>query len=223
MSDITHQEKIQWMAMWAAKNGLALQLESECGFGRECVGVSAGSSFPDYEWYDNNYDRIDNNGDVWTPPNAYHKHPCVAVLGRGEEAEAELYAWLKWFDKNGFELEQGIQPVDPSLGIIGIILGKHRYARMVKKAMSRITNNQTEYFNQLAEEFNAPDVEDKGDLPAVEAQPVAPVTPVIREPFTPLDSYGLRPTERSPHVVNGVHAQSDTAQNAPVLNVKQAW
>ncbi len=91
-----------------------------------------------------------------------------------------------------------------------------------EKSMNRLTNNQTEYFNQLAEEFNAPDVEDKGDLPAVEAEPVAPVTPVIREPFTPLDSYGLRPTERSPHVVHGVHAQSDTAQNAPVLTVKQA-
>jgi hypothetical protein len=86
---LTHEEKIQWMAVWAASNNLQLNLEGECGFGRECVGVSADGSYPDYMWYDSNWDRLDPNGEVWTPPNAYHKHPCVAVLGRGEEAAAE--------------------------------------------------------------------------------------------------------------------------------------
>lgn len=122
-------ERIQWMAVWCAKNGLKLELEGECGFGRECVGVSTGDCYPDYQWYDESYKRIDTNGDVWTPPNAYHKHPCVAVLGRGEGAEKQLYEWLRWFDANGFKLETGSKQTSD---VIKILLGQHRYARMVK-------------------------------------------------------------------------------------------
>lgn len=128
----THQEKLAWMALWAMKNKLTLVLEGECGFGRECVGVSAHDKYPDYEWDDSDYNRIDPNGDVWTPPNAYHKHPCVAVLGRGEEAEAQLYDWLKWFDNNGFVVEvtasgkKGLSPIE-------ILLGKQWNVRMVRK------------------------------------------------------------------------------------------
>lgn len=131
---MTREEKIEWMAIWAAKNGLQLNLEGECGFGRECVGVLSGESYPDYEWYDEEtYERQDENGDVWTPEDAYHKHPCVAVLGRGEKAEAQLYEWLKWFDENGFKLETGIQKMDPRLGMIGVLLGKHKFQRMVRQ------------------------------------------------------------------------------------------
>lgn len=129
-----HDAKVQWMAVWAAKNGLQLQLEGECGFGRECVGVTAEDTYPDYEWYDyNSYERLDKNGDVWTPEDAYHKHPCVAVLGRGEYAESQLYDWLQWFDRNGFKLERGDKKMDPSLGIIGVLMGKHRYVRLVRQ------------------------------------------------------------------------------------------
>lgn len=129
---MTHEEKIAWMAMWCAKNGVALTLQGECGFGRDCVGISAGDKYPDYEWTDDEYDRIDSNGDVWTPEDAYHKHPCVAVLGRGEPAESQLYDWLKWFDDNHFTIEQGFVPgvVDPIL----LMLGKHKYARMVRQS-----------------------------------------------------------------------------------------
>lgn len=80
------------MAVWSAKNNLKLELQGECGFGRECVGVSAYGTFPDYKWYDKEtLERADKNGNVWVPENAYHKHPCVAVLGRGEIAESQLY------------------------------------------------------------------------------------------------------------------------------------
>lgn len=131
---ITHEEKIQWMAVWAAKNRFQLVLEGECGFGRECVGISAENLYPDYEWYDNNFNRIDNNGEVWTPPNAYHKHPCVAVLGLGEESESQLYDWLKWFDEHHFKLEIG--DIDPKerehLGVLSVMLGENRFVRMVK-------------------------------------------------------------------------------------------
>lgn len=132
----SHDKKILWMTKWCKKAGLKLELSGECGFGRECVGVlSSWGNYPDYEWYDDNYDRQDSNGDVWVPADAYHKHPCVAVLGRGEEAEAQLYDWLKWFDENGFVFESGDQalPGDPTLNMIHIMLGKHKFARMVRK------------------------------------------------------------------------------------------
>lgn len=129
---MTRQEKIEWMAIWAAKNHLALELEGEVGFGRDCVGVLANDCYPDYMWFDPaTYDRMDTNGEVWQPKNAYHKHPCVAVLGRGEEVEAELYEWLKWFDANGFKLETGSNPIE-RLDMIEILFGKHKWARMVK-------------------------------------------------------------------------------------------
>jgi hypothetical protein len=132
---LTHEEKIQWMAVWAVRNKLQLNLEGECGFGRECVGVSADGNYPKYLWYDSNWDRLDPNGEVWTPPDAYHKSPCVAVLRRGEEAEGQLYDWLRWFDDNGFKLETGKMPRTPELerlGALGVLLGKDRYARMVR-------------------------------------------------------------------------------------------
>lgn len=129
---MTHEEKRQWMALWATKNNLLLTFEGECGFGRECVGVLTNGQYPEYEWYDDNYEREDKNGDVWTPENAYHKHPCVAVLGRGENAESQLYEWLKWFDENGFKLETGTQPIDSKLGRIAFALGKHTFQRMVR-------------------------------------------------------------------------------------------
>lgn len=128
---MTREEKLNWMACWTANHACTLALEGECGFGRECVGILVGESYPDYEWHDDNtYERLDNNGDVWIPPDAYHKHPCVAVLGRGEEAESQLYEWLKWFDDNGFKIESGFVPNvrDPIL----MMLGKHKYQRMVK-------------------------------------------------------------------------------------------
>lgn len=134
---MTHEEKVQWMAVWAARNNVALTLEGECGFGRECVGILADGCYPDYEWHDDEtYERLDQNGDVWTPENAYHKHPCVAVLGRGEPAESQLYDWLRWFDANGFKVETGAAKMDPRLGAIGILLGKHRYVRMVRAAVT---------------------------------------------------------------------------------------
>lgn len=122
------------MALWCAKNGFALELQGSCGFGRDCVGILRDGKFPDYQWYDmETFTRLDKNGDVWIPPDAYHKHECVAVLGHGEAAESQLYDWLKWFDDNGFVLEHGSQQVDPRLGAIAYIMGMHHYVRLVRK------------------------------------------------------------------------------------------
>lgn len=127
-----HAKKVEWMAVWAARNKLQLELEGVCGFGRECVGVSANGSYADYQWYDGvSYDRLDKNGDVWCPKDAYHKHDCVAVLGRGEEAESQLYDWLKWFDDNGFHVEIGMKSAVTNSPIEFLFMGTH-YVRMVK-------------------------------------------------------------------------------------------
>ena len=119
-----HAKKIEWMHRWCQKQGLTLNLEGECGFGRACVGVSNEGTYPSYSW-DGSMQY------VWKPEGAYHKYPCVAVLGRGEEAEAKLYDWLKWFDKEGFVYKHGDN--EGEFDAIHMILGHHRYHRMVKE------------------------------------------------------------------------------------------
>jgi hypothetical protein len=135
---MTRTDRIEWMEEWAARNGCTLDLEGECGLGRECVGVVSGGLYPDYEWYDGDYDRIDPNGYVHVPHDAYHKHPCVAVLGRGEHAEAQLYDWLRWFESNGFVVE--VSPVDqPGAPLIAVqqnifdLFNPRETVRMVKQ------------------------------------------------------------------------------------------
>lgn len=128
-----HAEKIEWMKKWCGENNLTLILEGECGFGRECVGVLASNGcYPDYAWYDydGNCERLDNNGDLWTPIDAYHKHECVAVLGRGENAEEQLYEWLKWFSDNNFKLECVFTGKRDA---ISMLMGSHIQARMVRQ------------------------------------------------------------------------------------------
>ena len=129
-----HQAKIDWMIQWAHKNKCILALDGECGFGRECVGILRDGSYPDYHWHDEEtWARIDGNGDVWIPPNAYHKHACVAVLGRGEEAESQLYDWLTWFDSNGFTVQSEMRQDLGSLDAISLMLHGTQTHRMVKK------------------------------------------------------------------------------------------
>ena len=128
---MTHKEKIKWMQDWCNKQKVVLELEGECGFCRECVGIlTTAGCFPDYHWYDKNYNRIDNNGNIWIPDDAYHKHECVAVLGRRTKAENQLYEWLKWFDGNGFVVEV---KANDNLSQSDVFLGNYMSSRMVKK------------------------------------------------------------------------------------------
>ncbi len=132
MSEKGHEEKIEWMAVWAVRNQCQLDLEGECGLGRECVGILRAGVYPDYHWRDpKTYERTDSNGEVWTPPDAYHKHECVAVLGGGEPAEAQLYDWLRWFDERGFTVTYTVDDV-AGLDVAKLILGHHNVVRMEK-------------------------------------------------------------------------------------------
>jgi len=125
------EDKIGWMRDWANRNGAVLELQGTCGFGRDCVGIIANTVYPDYIWYDEKYKRIDLNGVVWSPKDAYHKHPCVAVLGHSVKSIEQLYKWICWFNDNGFILEQRNLP-SHKFTAIELFLDKHRIARMVK-------------------------------------------------------------------------------------------
>ena len=129
--ELTHDAKLLWMLKYCKRNNVTLELLGECGLGRPCVGIITYDTFPDYWWTNNEYERLDNNGDVWQPKDAYHKHPCVAVLGRGEEAEAQLYEWLVWFDNNNFKIEVTLIPKE-ELTEGDKFLGQLHYVRMVK-------------------------------------------------------------------------------------------
>jgi hypothetical protein len=126
-----HKDKLQWMQKWSKKNGATLDLEGICGFGRECVGILINGIYPEYNSFDDNYKRIDKNGYVWSPRDAYHKHPCVCVLGRGKEAESQLYEWLMWFDDNNFCIESG--EIQGLFSEIELILCENVYTKMTKQ------------------------------------------------------------------------------------------
>lgn len=120
------------MQQWSAKQNVELDLEGSCGFGRDCVGITTQNNYPSYQWFDEDYNQSDSNGDVFTPADAYHKHPCVAVLGRGEEAEAQLYDWLKWFDDNNFNVVVTENPVPKGLVKVELVFFNYFNVRMVK-------------------------------------------------------------------------------------------
>ncbi len=85
--------------------------EGECGFGRECVGLTSGTSYIDYNPHKHpDYDQIEEFYDERlsqiAPPNAYHKHDCLAVLGRGDEAIRELSDWVDKLNELGAVVEK---------------------------------------------------------------------------------------------------------------------
>jgi len=117
---MNHSKKIEWMHKYAADHNVVLTLEGECGFGRECVGILLNESYPDYP------------EEVWVPDDAYHKHACVAVLGRGEDAENQLYLWLQWFNKHKYiPVETKLE--NPPDDYISLMFGRDSHKDMVKQ------------------------------------------------------------------------------------------
>jgi len=121
---MTHEEKHTWLALFASRIGACLDLEAECGFGRECVGLTTDGKFPD----------LPEDSTVPLPDHAYHKHPCLAVLGRGEEAEAELYDWCRALEAEGFT-KIIVEPNPDWKGkddMIGALFGNHQIVRLAR-------------------------------------------------------------------------------------------
>jgi hypothetical protein len=95
----SHEEQVAYLAQWAVRFRAQLELEGECGFGRECVGMLRDGKYLDYSHL---WDEYGPDHEFWTPEDAYHKHECMAVLGRGPEAVRQLYEWAKWLDEHGW-------------------------------------------------------------------------------------------------------------------------
>ena len=96
VEQVTRESQIVYITEWASRYRCSLQLNGQVGFGRDCVGVLKGDTYIDYG---------DHVG-IWTPEDAYHKHYCIAVLGHGDDALAQLYEWVKWLDENQWGVEE---------------------------------------------------------------------------------------------------------------------
>ncbi len=85
---------------FALKHKVIFDDEGECGFGRKCVGFRDGHKWIDHNPYKSNgdYEPIkDLACDACYAPSgvhSYHKHDCLAVLGRGDEAVIGLAKWV---------------------------------------------------------------------------------------------------------------------------------
>jgi hypothetical protein len=130
METSAHDVKVAWLEGWCSAHGLVLELEGEVGFGRECVGVMApdpfGGAYVDFDTYDPaTFDPLPFQEGLIPgaeAPDAYHKHDCLCVLGRGPEAEAQLYAWVRRLADAGALIEKGVPKTGPpDLGsLVGI-------------------------------------------------------------------------------------------------------
>ncbi len=96
---MTTIEKLQ---KFANDHDMVLVLEGECGFGRACVGFTHGDKYVDYQPYrmTGDYDRVpgfeDDRIAEAAPEDAYHKHPCLAVLVESDHDKAvtQLGEWV---------------------------------------------------------------------------------------------------------------------------------
>lgn len=92
---------------FALKHKVIFDEEGECGFGRECVGFRDGTKWIDHNpyTYDDSYTQIKELAceDCYAPEGvrSYHKHNCLAVLGRGDEAIIGLAKWVLKMESAG--------------------------------------------------------------------------------------------------------------------------
>jgi len=94
---------------FAEKYNLDFDDESQCGFGRPCVGLldkSAGTYIeynpldPEYEYVEELYNEVFEDT---APVDAYHKHTCFAVLARNDDYDGaiiQLADWLRAIEKD---------------------------------------------------------------------------------------------------------------------------
>lgn len=130
--DGINPEHSQFLITWAAKHGAVVNFAGECGFGRECVGVLVGGSYLDYSHL---YDLFRGDrarwAEWWAPEDAYHKHDCMAVLGRGPGAVEQLYQWAKFLDDHGWTV--GLEARQPD-SVLDAMLGGFSTAMLMPPA-----------------------------------------------------------------------------------------
>lgn len=120
---------------FASKHKLIFEDEGECGFGRECVGLTNGDSYVDYNPIDRvNYNYIEGfyneRFNEIAPLDAYHKHDCLAVLGRGDDAIRQLSDWVDALNEMGVVVERY---ETGATGIQAMLTGSFAYAVRVAK------------------------------------------------------------------------------------------
>ena len=107
----TLDEMTGYLRGWAQAQGCYFDEEAECGFGREAVGITRKGSFIDLYYLGEDYRPLPASlspEEVGPPEgvtDAYHKHDCLAVLGRGGGAIRQLYLWVKHLAKQDIRVE----------------------------------------------------------------------------------------------------------------------
>lgn len=137
IADINHrslEECREVIQEFANRFKLIFEEEGECGFGRECVGLSDGVNYVDYNPIDMvKYDYIKEFFDERfydiAPTDAYHKHNCLAVLGRGEEAIRQLADWVDKLNEIGVVVAKY---KTGATGLQAMFTGTHNYAVRVQ-------------------------------------------------------------------------------------------
>ena len=115
---MTIQEHEKNIMEFAEANGVIFDKEGECGFGRECVGLRKDGNWIDFnphnsETYSTIEEYYDDKLHDIAPENAYHKHNCLAVLGRGDEAIIELSEWVTKLREMGAKIVKYNTGSDP--------------------------------------------------------------------------------------------------------------
>lgn len=112
-------EHVLAITRWATRHGAVADFAGTCGIGRDCVGVKIGGNYLDYSHL---YD-LEPQPDpwLWTPEDSYHKYDCMAVLGRGPGAVAQLYEWVKWLDEHGWTVSEEYR--EPKDGLDAVFHG----------------------------------------------------------------------------------------------------
>jgi len=131
----TINECISNIQQFADTHNIKFEQDGEVGFGRECVGLMKGSNYIDYcpinmETYGDLPELYDERLLKIAPNNAYHKHDCLAVLGRDEEAIRQLSDWVDKLKELNVSIEEYSTG---ATGLQAMISGSKGYAVKVNK------------------------------------------------------------------------------------------
>jgi len=132
---VSEPDETRYLAAWAERYGALLQTEGEVGFGRSCVGITKDGTYPGYREYEHVEFALLHECPEAAPPaevkDAYHKHDCLAVLGRGPDIIHQLYAWVRHLEAQGIGI--AVLPRRPANDIDALING-HEVPVLVKLA-----------------------------------------------------------------------------------------
>lgn len=122
MTDHISDEQLGGMVRWAGNRGAQVVLRGEIGFGRPCVGITFEGGYLDFAWTWSEHTESVVAFEEAMPEDAYHKHPCLAVLVHNEdydEALAQLYKWYEFLVDNNWRIVTADMPSGTLAGLLG--------------------------------------------------------------------------------------------------------